>query len=661
MIRKLLGNNESLFLTNLKLKRMKFKLLILLLAFSNIAFSQIPDYYNDVNLTLTGQNLKDELANKVTVTHTTFLSYTPGVWDALKIADLDPNNSSKVILIYGYNDSDGIVNTDRTRGVNDNGGGTTDWNREHVYPKSLGIPNLGTSGPGADAHHLRPSDVSRNSNRGSRKFADGSGNSGTTSEGHWYPGDEFKGDVARMMMYMYIRYGSVCLPTNVGTGTSPASDNNMLNLFLEWNVEDPVSDLELQRNPALENIQGNRNPFIDNPAFATTIWGGLQAEDRFGGSTGNPGGDYCLSAISSFPYNEDFESSFGGWDQSTDDDFDWSRLSGATPSSNTGPSAAYSGSNYLYMESSTPNYSTKKAIITSPCYSLRGISQASFSFRYHLYGSTSMGNLKLEATSDGNNWITVWSESGNLGNSWNSAEINLASYLGGSLQLRFNGVTGTTWQGDMAIDAIALSTSGSSGGGANDFSLALNIVLDDYPEETSWEIRNSSNIIVKSGGTYVSRPDGSLVTVNMTLEEGCYDLVFKDAYGDGICCSYGFGSYSLVNTSNSVVLASGGSFGSTDTRSFCLGSSSRYSSSESSEIEEIFNERILDFYPNPAKDFVKIRSSKDTYYKIISQTGKVIKQGDVEGEIDLSTIESGVYMLMLSDGKTKHIGKLVKK
>ena len=264
---------------------MKKVLLFFMLAVVALSYSQVPAYYNDVNINLTGTSLKNELASKVTNTHTTFLSYTPGVWDALKQTDLDPVGSGKVILIYGYNDTDGDSTTDRTRGVNNNGGGSTDWNREHVYPKSLGNPNLGTSGPGADAHHLRPADVQRNSSRGSRKFAAGTGNSGTTPQGHWYPGDEFKGDVARMMLFMYIRYGNRCLPTSVAVGSTSASDSNMVQLLLQWNVEDPVSQLELQRNPILENIQGNRNPFIDNPAFATSIWGGPQAEDRFGGGT----------------------------------------------------------------------------------------------------------------------------------------------------------------------------------------------------------------------------------------------------------------------------------------------------------------------------------------------------------------------------------------
>ncbi|WGH74685.1 endonuclease [Tenacibaculum tangerinum] len=243
--------------------------------------SEISAYYKNVDFTLTGSSLKDMLATTVIGTHTTFLDYTPGVWNTLKQSDLDITDNSKVVLIYGYDDTDGNYVTDRTRSKDANGGTAgTDWNREHVYPKSLGNPNLGTSGPGADAHHLRPSDVTFNSQRGSKLFAAGSGNAGDVS-GNWYPGDEWKGDVARMMMYMYLRYGNQCLPKNVAVGSAVASDSNMVSLLLEWNAEDPVSDLEKQRNNVVANDQGNRNPFIDNPYLATVIWNGTEAENTW--------------------------------------------------------------------------------------------------------------------------------------------------------------------------------------------------------------------------------------------------------------------------------------------------------------------------------------------------------------------------------------------
>lgn len=256
-----------------------FGLFLLLLSVNLIA--QIPSYYNDVNLTLTGMALKSELSQKIINTHTNQLTYT-SVWSALQQTDLDPTNSSKVLLLYGYNDGDSNPITDRTRSKTNNGGSNGQWNREHTYAQSLATPSMTTSSPnaGTDAHHLRSTDVQMNGNRGNRLFASGSGNAGN-SGANWYPGDEWKGDVARMMMYMYLRYPSQCKPNNVGVGSSVAIDPSMITLFLQWNADDTVSVYETNRNVILEGLQGNRNPFIDNPYLATLIWGGQSAQDKW--------------------------------------------------------------------------------------------------------------------------------------------------------------------------------------------------------------------------------------------------------------------------------------------------------------------------------------------------------------------------------------------
>lgn len=261
---------------------MKKLLLLSLLIFSAFIYSQ-ESYYDGLDFSKSGIALKADLATRITSTHTNFLVYTPGVWEASKITDVNPENNSEVLLIYGYAASGEYS---RTRGVNDNGGSQGQWNREHVYPRSLGNPNLEFVGPGADAHHLRPADVNYNSQRSNTIFAEGSGDSGNVSGG-WYPGDEWKGDVARMMMYMYVRYDEVCLPSRVGNGSNASTPDDMIDLFLKWNVEDPVSDFERQRNTYHNNTsntyaQGNRNPFIDNAYLATRIWGGDPAEDYWG-------------------------------------------------------------------------------------------------------------------------------------------------------------------------------------------------------------------------------------------------------------------------------------------------------------------------------------------------------------------------------------------
>ena len=263
---------------------------------ASFAFAQAggpASYYNGVDFSQTGNTLKTALAQKITTTHTKTLSYD-NAEQAIQIIDLDPQDATNtnVLLLYGFSNnicpsSQADDNDHRRRNKNSDGGGATcQWNREHTYAKSLGTPALGTSGPGADAHHLRASDVQRNGDRGSEKFAAGSGNSRDITSSTWYPGDEWKGDVARMMMYMYLRYGNRCLPKNVGVGTAVASDSNMIDLFLQWNAEDPVSQYEDNRNTYLGNAsntygQGNRNPFIDNPYLATLIWGGPAAENRW--------------------------------------------------------------------------------------------------------------------------------------------------------------------------------------------------------------------------------------------------------------------------------------------------------------------------------------------------------------------------------------------
>ena len=247
-------------------------------------------YYNGFNFNQTGTALKTALTQKITNTHFNNLNYQEAE-NALKIVDLEPGSNTNVLLVYGFSNnicpaSSGDDNDHRRRNKNSDGGSNTcEWNREHVYPQSLGNPELGQTGAGADAHHLRASDVDRNGMRGNKKYNTGSGNSGNAGSG-WYPGDEWKGDVARILMYTYLRYGNQCLPKNVVNGSVVATDANMPALLLQWNAEDPVSQYEDNRNTYLGNGnnafgQGNRNPFIDNPYLATLIWGGPAAQNRW--------------------------------------------------------------------------------------------------------------------------------------------------------------------------------------------------------------------------------------------------------------------------------------------------------------------------------------------------------------------------------------------
>jgi endonuclease I len=228
------------------------------------------DAYYSAALGKTGNSLRSAL-HQIISTGVTQLTYDQ-VWDALKVTDQDPNNSANVILLYS--------GTSRSKTLN--GGGVDDWNREHVWAKSHG--DFGTSvGPGTDVHHLRPEDVTVNSDRGNKDF-DAGGSSVSEAPGNytdsdsWEPRNAVKGDVARMIFYMAIRYeggdGYPDLEVDdaVSSGTAPRIGR--ISVLRQWNTQDPPDAFEQRRNQVIfDSYQHNRNPFIDHPEWVASIFG----------------------------------------------------------------------------------------------------------------------------------------------------------------------------------------------------------------------------------------------------------------------------------------------------------------------------------------------------------------------------------------------------
>lgn len=227
-----------------------------------------PTGYYDAAIGKTGEALKTTLHN--IIDDHTELSYSE-VWDALRETDEDPNNPNNVILLY----------TGRSQGKYTNGSGVNDWNREHVWAKSHG--DFGTTmGPGTDLHHLRPTDASVNSTRNNLDFDNG-GIEHTEALGNYYdadswePRDSVKGDVARMLFYMAVRYegdsGEPDLELNNLVNNGSAPFHGKLSVLLQWHKQDPVDHFEQQRNEIIYNdYQHNRNPFIDHPEWVEAIW-----------------------------------------------------------------------------------------------------------------------------------------------------------------------------------------------------------------------------------------------------------------------------------------------------------------------------------------------------------------------------------------------------
>ncbi len=195
------------------------------------------------------------------------------VWDQLGYTDEDPLIPDNVILLYTGRSHPWVK---RDQGFNE----PEVWNREHVWAHSHGFPREHFMAY-TDLHHLRPTDKGVNADRGNKGF-DFSDAPYLAIEGaridqnSFEPPDRVKGDVARMMFYMDIRYthegarGDLEL---VNETTDPREPRfGWLCTLLQWHELDPVDDWERRRNHRIFQRQGNRNPFIDHPEFADKIW-----------------------------------------------------------------------------------------------------------------------------------------------------------------------------------------------------------------------------------------------------------------------------------------------------------------------------------------------------------------------------------------------------
>ncbi len=197
--------------------------------------------------------------------------------EILKTADQNPLNSNEVWLMY--------VEQSRSKlEFQDTGINTGKWNREHIYPQSRGgftdgtesIPDginvwLPTNADDilaghADAHHLRAEDGAENSLRSNKDYGLTGYNGPSGTMGSW------KGDVARSVFYMAVRYNGLSVVNGDIADTTVGQLGDLASL-LTWNTLDPSDDFEMNRNNYIYTWQVNRNPFIDYPDLANYIWG----------------------------------------------------------------------------------------------------------------------------------------------------------------------------------------------------------------------------------------------------------------------------------------------------------------------------------------------------------------------------------------------------
>lgn len=233
------------------------------------------DYYRSIDSSKTGLALRSDLAKLITDTHKNYTTYD-GLAKVYKTTDVDPNNPNNIIWFY----------TGESVKFSGFGGNVGTTNREHVWPKDSGKAFPAKSGPGSDAHHLRPLEFQLNSTRGSKSFDEvpqiksniaqhnGSTNYKNlcyTAGGFFYPGVGYRGATARILMYMQTRWENQYNLQFVDSAGS-CKTIGKISTLMKWHLTEPVTEQEIRRNEEVYKIQGNRNPFIDHPEYATKIY-----------------------------------------------------------------------------------------------------------------------------------------------------------------------------------------------------------------------------------------------------------------------------------------------------------------------------------------------------------------------------------------------------
>ena len=234
-------------------------------------------YYQNAD-GLKGSALKTKLSSIIS-SGITVVSYK-GLYEAYKKTDTRPDGYVR----------DWYSNiTNYRHGVDNKGNYSQEgdmYNREHSVPQSW----FGDGNIKSDIVHVLPTDGYVNNRRSNFPFGEvnnatyqsangycklGSckttGYSGTVFE----PNDEIKGDIARIYFYMITRYESSCggWGNDVFTNTYPGLTTWTLNMMMRWSKDDPVDEREKQRNNAVYEVQGNRNPYVDYPGLEEYTWG----------------------------------------------------------------------------------------------------------------------------------------------------------------------------------------------------------------------------------------------------------------------------------------------------------------------------------------------------------------------------------------------------
>lgn len=421
-------------------------------------------------------------------------------------------------------------------------------------------------------------------------------------------------------------------------------------------------------------------------------------------TTGTP----ACNGITTFPYTESFESGAGVWIQGTSDDLNWTRDNNGTPSGNTGPSNAADGSYYMYIESSGngTGYPGKTADLVSPCIKIAGLSKPQLSFSYHMLGA-SMGTLKVQISSNGSTWTDLWSKSGDQGNTWNTANIDLPT-SDQVITLRFRGTTGNNYTSDIAIDQLSIGEKASTPinycaakGNATSDEWIARVRIGSIDNSSSNSNGGYSNFTTQS--TNLSKGSAASIIINPAWASSAYAegyAVWIDYNQNGVFTDSGELVFSqTATTSNSIngsfTVPNSATTGNTRMRvamkykgvptsceTFAYGEVEDYMvniggaiarntdlakfASNVSLLEKIPN-ISSNLSPNPTSGFAHIRVGQENFeVKVFTLSGKEVQLVTYEHKqqnivLDVSRLQAGQYLVVLKNKHRVLAERLVKK
>lgn len=505
-------------------------------------------------------------------------------------------------------------------------------------------------------------------------------------------------------------------PTNLtvtGVTTSSAS--------LSWTASsDNVTVVGydvFQGNTNLGEVAGTTTN-ITGLAEGTTYQFKVRAKDAAGNVSGDsntvsattdttappPGG--CVGGETA-PYSESYEANLGLWTQGGGDDLNWTRDSAGTPSNNTGPSSGSDGSFYVYVEASGngTGYPNKRAILNSPCLDLSDETEASFVFDYHMFGSTDGGSVDLEVSTDnGGTWSSVWNQTGNQGNQWNAVSVDLTAYVGGAIQLRFNRVTGGTWQSDVAIDNARLQAGGDTGPPSGYCASNGNNTGDEYIQRVQMgSIDNSTGASAGGYGDFTNLSTTLGTSNSITITPLWTGTVYAEGYNvwidfnrDGDFNDAGEQVFTRAATTATPItgtfsVPAGASQGATRMRvsmkyngtpttcesftygevedyTVIIGSSAQGFMGDDDSISNTTSAPAASFdfsiFPNPVTRgqlSINVIGEEAESYTVYNMVGQIVMKGAFSNTLDVSRLKAGVYLIEVAIGNETHNKRFVKK